>query len=46
MACMNSICPFNFGFKCSNDLFDCIVRNLYNTQKQTYAHHTYTTKTR
>jgi hypothetical protein len=44
MACMNNICPFNNGAKCSNKLIHCIVRDLYNTQQQIRAYHLYTTK--
>ena len=44
MACMNNLCPFNSGLKCSNDLIHCVVRNLYNARQLTYARHTYTVK--
>ncbi len=44
MACVNRLCPFNNGIKCSNELAICIVRDLYNAKWQQYARSTYTTK--
>ena len=44
MACINTICPFNSGTKCANNLTLCIVRDLYNAQQRTYACLTYSTQ--